>query len=159
MPTSNHEIIDTLIGNITDIEVAKITKLTRERIRQIRKSRGIPRVKNSFGSPKYKHTQEIVDKMMDLPTNVLGVIPDSAVSIQTGISAPTIKRYRDFFGIPNPGTAYRKSRKLTPEKIAELLLDAGNMPDSAVAEKHNVVLLTVFRFRKERNIPSFRSKK
>lgn len=82
---------------------------------------------------------------------LLGVIPDTEIAKQLGISAITVGRKRRELNIPSYSWGGRKPRKWTKKMIALL----GTMPDSEVAKRLGISLTTIYWKRSELNIPAY----
>lgn len=115
------------LGEMTDAEIARQLKVSRERVRQVRSKRGIPK----YVEPDPEWLEE------------LGTRFDAEIARENGIATSTVSRQRAKLGI---------DRALTHWDQEPLL---GEVPDSVLAKKYDVCNMVVAQARWTRDIPAF----
>jgi transposase-like protein len=128
-----HPGISDLLGAVTDADIARTYRISRQRAHQFRTRLGIP---SAFPSP-FVPTKEQV--------SLLGTKSDLELSREWGVSATTVWRVRASHGIP--------PRPRNKDKLLEPFVnEAGKVSDSTLAEKAGVSTQAIFRFRKRKGI-------
>lgn len=115
------------LGEMSDAEIARQLDVSRERVRQMRAKRGIPR----YVEPDPEWISE------------LGTRSDTEIAQEYDISRSVVGRYRNALGIPPVPTRWDDEVQL------------GKVSDSVLAEKHGVHVASVAQARWTRGIPAF----
>lgn len=117
------------LGEMPDAEIARQLGVTRERVRQVRAERGIPKYEEE--EPEWLH--------------LLGTDSDVNIAADHNVARATVNRWRNALGIK----PYLRTTRWDEEPLL------GKVPDKVLAEKHGVHYVSVARARWDRDIPKY----
>lgn len=138
------------LGSRRDVDIAAEMGVSRERVRQWRKQRGIPPFPE-----RHRRDCRKADKI-DWTKLPLGAVPDREIARQTSLCVASIIGVRRRLGIP--GYAGHRE-KMGIKGISWDELPLGKIPDAQIAKMAGTSHVAVLHARKKRKIPSWRSTK
>ncbi len=142
--------IEPQLGVVSDATLAAKYQVSRERIRQLRKERKILKVSNTFKAPTHKRTKLLVSRLDGIKDKV-GTMPDYKIAELANVTLYAVKKYRQAYGIK-----CWQHKKFYANDLAGIEKDLGTLSDRVIGEKYKISRITVFRLRKDKNIPSIR---
>lgn len=150
---------ESLLGHMTDTQLASISGVTATTIGKIRKERGIKRYSIVQGRPASERAvyyRRLLHKKYPGMFEMLGNKSDAFIGDKYGLSRERVRQYRVSFGVAkcsNKGLL----ACLTDDDVHYVLNNAGKMTDIELASAIGVSNSTIANVRKKFNIPNKRT--